>query len=165
MKTLVVYYSYTGNTEGIAKRIAAVLHANLEKLEMVKPYSNNYQEVVREAQKDVENDYKPDLKPLKYHLKDYDHIVVGTPTFWYKMAPAVLTFLSDNDFSNKTVVPFMTNAGWPGTVIADMTKCARKKGATVEKAKEIKFKTQNDGTTTGMATSEKELESWISSLK
>lgn len=40
------------------------------------------------------------------------------------MAPAVLTFLTVNDFTGKTVIPFMTNGGWPGHVIKDMKdKC------------------------------------------
>ena len=42
------------------------------------------------------------------------------PTWWYTMAPAVLTFLTTNDFTGKTVIPFMTNGGWPGHVIKDM---------------------------------------------
>ena len=36
------------------------------------------------------------------------------------MAPALLTFLTENDFSGKTIIPFMTNGGWPGHVIKDM---------------------------------------------
>jgi len=164
MKTLVVYYSYTGNTERIAKRVAMALHADLEKLDMVHPYSNDYQKVVNDTQNEVDNNYQPALLQLKHNLNDYDHIVVGTPTFWYKMAPPVLTFLSKNDFKGKIIVPFMTNAGWPGSVIKDMTKVAQRNGATVRNAKEIKFYTQDDGTTTGMATSEKELADWINLL-
>ena len=41
------------------------------------------------------------------------------------MAPAVLTFLTTNDFTGKTVIPFMTNGGWPGHVIKDMKASAK----------------------------------------
>lgn len=164
MKTLVVYFSYTGNTEKIAKKIASVLNADTERLEIVKPYSSNYQMVVEQAQKEVEQDYKPTLKPLKHDFNNYDRIIIGTPTFWYKMAPAVLTFLSANNFTEKSVVPFMTNAGWPGSVIEDMISEAKISGATVQKGKEIKFHTQTNGITTGMATYEQELSNWINSL-
>lgn len=164
MKTLVVYFSYTGNTENIANRIATFLNVDIEKLEMVKPYDNNYQIVVEHAQNEVEQDYKPTLKPLKHDLKNYDRIIIGTPTFWYKMAPAVLTFLSGNDFTGKNIVPFMTNAGWPGTVIKNMISEAEKNGAMVQKGEEIKFHTQSSGITTGMVTSEKELSNWINTL-
>lgn len=164
MKTLVIYFSYTGNTEKIAKKIAAVLNADTEKLEMVKPYSSNYQMVVEQAQNEVGQDYKPTLKPQKHDFRNYERIIIGTPTFWYKMAPAVLTFLSGNDLTGKSVVPFITNAGWPGTVIEDMVSEAKKSGAMVQKGKEIKFHTQTNGITTNMVTSEKELSNWINAL-
>lgn len=165
MKTLVVYYSQSGNTEKIAKKVAGAIGADIELIETVKPYTGDYQKIVSDAQDEVEKDYQRPIKPLKHNVKDYDRIIVGTPTWWYKMASPVLTFLSTNDFSDKVVVPFMTNAGWPGTVIKDMTRVAEKNGAKVEKAHEFKFNTQGDGTTTGMATSEKELDNWVNSLK
>lgn len=164
MKTLVVYYSQSGNTEKIAKKVAETTGADIELLETVKPYTGDYQKIVSDAQDEVENDYQRPIKPLKHNIRDYDRIIVGTPTWWYKMSSPVLTFLSTNDFHGKVVVPFMTNAGWPGTVIKDMTRVAEKNGAKVEDAHEFKFNTHDDGTTTGMATSEKELDNWAISL-
>ena len=90
-------------------------------------------------EKEVSNGFKPKLKPLGVNIKDYDRIIVGTPTWWYKMAPAVLSFLSENDFTGKVLVPYMTTAGWPGSVIKDMIELARKNGAKVEDAHEFKF--------------------------
>ncbi len=165
MKTLVVYYSQSGNTEAIAKRVAEATGADIELIETTKPYTGDYQKIVADAQDEVERDYQRPIKPLKHNVADYQRIIVGTPTWWYKMASPVLTFLSTTDFKGKTVVPFMTNAGWPGTVIKDMTRVARQNGATVENAHEFKFNTHNDGTTTGMATPEAELNKWIESLK
>ena len=49
-------------------------------------------------------------------------IAAGTPTWWYAMAPAVLTFLHSHDFAEKTVAPFMTNGGWQGYVIQGYVK-------------------------------------------
>lgn len=164
MKTLVVYYSQSGNTEKIAKKVAEATGADIELIETVSPYTGDYQKIVSDAQDEVEHDYQRPIKPLKHNVKDYDRIIVGTPTWWYKMASPVLTFLSTNDFHGKVVVPFMTNAGWPGTVIKDMTRVAEKNGAKVENAHEFKFNTHNDGTTTGMATSERELDNWANSL-
>lgn len=164
MRILVVYYSYTGNTKGIAERVARETGADLERLEPEKAYSSNYDEVVDEAQREVESDYKRPIRPLRHSLKDYDVIVVGSPTWWYKMASPVLTFLSSADLKGKIVVPFMTNAGWPGTVISDMTRIAEGRGATVEYAKKFKFNTHSDGTTTRMETSEKELKAWIDNI-
>ena len=55
--------------------------------------------------------FEPELKPLPVNVADYDVIAVGTPTWWYTMAPAVKAFLHGQNFAGKTVVPFMTNGG------------------------------------------------------
>ena len=52
-------------------------------------------------------------------------------------APAVKTFLEANDFTGKTVIPFMTNGGWPGHVIKDMKQAA--KGAEFGPSLEVQF--------------------------
>lgn len=165
MKTLTVYFSYTaGNTKRIAEEVQRTVGGDLVSLEPVKPYSDDYNQVVKQGQQEVEHGYKPELKPLGVDLKEYDRIIVGTPTWWYRMAPAVLTFLSDNDFKGKVLVPFMTNAGWPGSVIKDMTALAEKNGAKVENAHEFKF-SSNEKHFDRMVTSEKELSQWLDSLK
>lgn len=165
MKTLVVYYSQSGNTESIAKQVAKVTGADIELLETVEPYTGDYEKIVADAQNEVERNYQRPIKPLKHNIRDYDRIIVGTPTWWYKMASPVLTFLSTNNFHDKMVVPFMTNAGWPGSVIKDMTRVAENNGAKVENAHEFKFHTHSDGTQAGMATPESVLDDWLDSLR
>lgn len=76
--------------------------------------------MVRQGQDEVNTGYEPPIRPTPYDVQDYDIIAVGTPTWWYTMAPAVKTFLHSNSWHGKTVVPFMTNGGWPGTVLRDM---------------------------------------------
>lgn len=165
MKTLIVYFSYTaGNTKRIAEKIQQAAGGDLVCLEPVKPYSDDYNEVVNQGQEEVKRGYKPALKPLGVNVNDYERIIVGTPTWWYRMAPVVLSFLSGHDLSGKTVVPFTTNAGWPASVIKDMTAVAEKNGARVENAREFKF--SSDEKHPGrMDTSEEELNRWIESLK
>jgi flavodoxin len=111
MKTIVVYYSQSGNTEMIARRIAEVVEADIELLETVKPYTGSYQKIVDDAQNEVERNHQRPVKPLKHDIRNYDRIIVGTPTWWYKMSSPILTFLTESDFRGKVVVPFMTNAG------------------------------------------------------
>lgn len=159
-KMLVVYYSWSnGNTKKIAEELARAKKADLARIDTVKPYEGSYNDIVNQGQQEVERGYKPAIKPLEKNLADYDVIAVGTPTWWYTMAPAVKTFLEDNDFSGKTVIPFMTNGGWPGHVIKDMTKAA--KGAKVEHAMEIRF--DSNGGDKQM-TSQKEVDDWISRI-
>lgn len=165
MKTLIVYFSFTaGNTKSIAEKIQGEIGGDIERLETAIPYPEDYNAAVSQGQQEVSSGYKPELKPLSVDIKDYDRIIVGTPTWWYKMSPAVLSFLSSTDFTGKTVVPFMTNSGWPGTVIEDMTTVAEGNGAKVENAHEFRF-SSNSEHYDQMVTSQEELDKWIESLK
>lgn len=117
MKTLTVYFSYTAdNTKGIAEKVHAAVGGDLAELQPATPYTGSYDEVVEQAQDEVRRNCRPALKPLGVRFADYDRIIIGTPTWWYTMAPAVATFLSSAALAGKEVVPFMTNAGWPGHV-------------------------------------------------
>jgi flavodoxin len=137
-KMLVVYYSWSnGNTERIAERLAEACGADLERIETAEPYPEDYDETVAQGQNEVNAGFKPEIEPLEHDVADYDVVAVGTPTWWYTMAPAVKTFFSSANLAGKTVVPFMTNGGWPGSVIDDMQAAAT--GAVAGPAMEIQF--------------------------
>lgn len=138
MNLLIVYYSWSnGNTQKIAEQLRLATGADIARIETVKPYEGSYMNVVNQGQREVNQGYKPDIRPLEYNVADYDVIAVGTPTWWYTMAPAVKTFLEANDFTGKTVIPFMTHGGWPGHVIKDMKQAA--KGAEFGPSLEVQF--------------------------
>lgn len=138
MNLLIVYYSWSnGNTQKIAEQLRLATGADIARIETVKPYEGSYMNVVNQGQREVNEGYKPDIRPLEYDVADYDVIAVGTPTWWYTMAPAVKTFLEANDFMGKTVIPFMTNGGWPCHVIKDMKQAA--KGAEFGPSLEVQF--------------------------
>ena len=120
-RVLTVYYSWSnGNTERIAKMLQKEIGGDIVRIDTITPYEGSYDDVVNQGQEEVQRGYEPEIKPLGVNISDYDVIAVGTPTWWYTMAPAVLTFLHTESFADKTVIPFMTNAGWPGNVIKDM---------------------------------------------
>lgn len=120
-KLLIAYYSWSnGNTERIAKTLQRIAGGELLKIDTAVPYSGSYNDVVEQGQREVQQGYEPELKPIDVDIASYDVIAVGTPTWWYTMAPAVKTFLHQNNLTGKIVVPFMTNGGWPGHVIKDM---------------------------------------------
>lgn len=156
---LVVYFSCTsGNTKRIAERVAREKAADIARIETVVPYTGNYDAIVEQGRREVEEGFKPELKPFSADLSKYDILIVGTPTWWYTMAPAVRTFLEDNDFSGKTVVPYMTNGGWPGSVIDDMRKVLRSRGARVVQPMEIQFDSTGGSR---MVTKLSEVDGWI----
>lgn len=160
-KMLVVYYSWSnGNTKRIAEKLADATGADLARIETVKPYEGTYDEVVSQGEEEVKRGYMPEIKPLNVKLDDYSVVAVGTPTWWYTMAPAVHTFLHSQKWEGKKVILFMTNGGWPGHVIKDMEKECR--GADVVLTKEIRFDSSGGDT---MITPENEVEAFVTKAK
>ena len=99
-KTLIVYYSWSnGNTKRIAERLQQEIGADIMRIETVMPYAGSYEDVVEQGKREVESGFQPKIKPLPYAVSDYDVIIIGTPTWWYTMAPAVLTYLSGQGFA------------------------------------------------------------------
>ncbi len=137
-KMLILYYSWSnGNTEAIAEALRKETGADIERIQTAQPYEGSYEEVVAEGKRQTEHGEKPALAPLAHRPEDYDVIAVGTPTWWYTMAPAVLTLLSEHGWSGKTVIPFQTHAGWPGHALEDMARAAR--GAQVACPIQVQF--------------------------
>ena len=160
-KMLIVFYSWlNGNTERIAKMIQETTGADMVQIDTVVPYTGSYDDVVRQGQEEVQRGYKPEIKPLDVDIRSYDVIAVGTPTWWYTMAPAVLTFLHQQDWNGKIVVPFQTHGGWPGHVLADIAAACH--GAKVTCNMQVKFDS-NGGD--HMETPEAEVEAWTLTVK
>lgn len=160
-RKLVVYYSLSnGNTKGIAELAAEAMDADLRAIDTVRPYTGSYQQIVDQGLEETKRGYRPELKPLDFSLADYDIIAVGTPTWWYTMAPAVLTFLNGQKWQGKQVVPFMTHGGWPGHVLTDMKAAC--KGAEFICEAQIHFDSEGGSR---MITPKQELEQWLAALE
>lgn len=113
-KMLIVYYSWSnGNTAKIAAQLQRVAGADMERIETLHPYEGRYDDVVAQGQREVNSGFMPEIKALPYDPADYDVIAVGTPTWWYTMAPAVKSFLADHDFSGKQVILSRPTAAGP----------------------------------------------------
>lgn len=126
-KILVAYYSWGGNTKAVGDYIAQELAADVHRIQPVKPYPTDYDACVREVQKHGSR-HEPDLQPASIDFTGYDIIFVGTPCWWGGIANPLRSFLNQNSFEGKTVVPFMTN-GTSGKKLQDVRRlCA---GATV----------------------------------
>lgn len=111
---LIVYYSVSnGNTKGIAQQLQKATDADMISIETIEPYTGTYNEIVEQGQREVNQGYTPKLQSAQKNPEDYDVIVIGTPTWWYTMAPAVLSFLKIHDWNGKMVIPFQTHGdGW-----------------------------------------------------
>lgn len=156
-KMLVVYFSWSnGNTARVAQALAGACDADLERIQTLEAYPDDYDTVVSQARREVEQGFLPELQPLEHDPTGYDIVAVGTPTWWYTMAPAISSFFSMANLSGKLVVPFTTNAGWPGSVIEDMEEAAS--GATPVESMEVRF--ASDGGPR-MMTDEAEVRQWM----
>lgn len=152
-KVLIAYYSRSGNTKAVAQKIQSVTGGDLFEIKPLKPYPKDYDTMTQLVQKEKQQDIRPELAD-NGNIKDYDVVFVGTPVWWYTLSSPVKTFLTKNDFSGKTIVPFCTHGGGgASSTYADMQKLA-----------------PNAKVTEGYASYEnsadtKEIIKWIDSLK
>ena len=156
MKSIIIYYSYGGNTRTIAEAIHEQKGYDMVEIKPVIPYTNDYQKLVDEEENKMHQEEMVEIEPININLSDCDTIILGTPVWWYTMTPPVRSFLKNNDLTDKTIIPFATNGGWLGRAFDDIKKYAP--NSKVENAMNIKF---NEHT---LETSHSIINNWISSL-
>lgn len=103
---LVAYFSYTGTTEKAAQTIAEYTGGDLAKIERAEEYDDVY----KEGEVEIKEGIRPQITVSVDHIEEYDTIFVGYPIWWDEAPAMIATFLGDNDFSGKTIVPFCTSA-------------------------------------------------------
>lgn len=129
-KTLVVYYSATGNTEEAANLIAQETNGDLFELEPVEPYSDDDLNWSDENSRVVYEHDNEDARNVELvsttveNWDEYDRVFIGYPLWWQIAAWPVNSFVENNDFTGKTVIPFCTSSsdgiGESGQLLADM---------------------------------------------
>ncbi|MCI9596570.1 MAG: flavodoxin [Firmicutes bacterium] len=110
-KTLIVYYSRTNTTQQIAKKIQKLINADMVRLKTKNAYPSDYDEMLETAQREQDENARPEMADRISNWSQYDKIILGYP-IWYGQAPKIIsTFLESYDFSGKTIVPFCTSGG------------------------------------------------------
>jgi len=110
MNALIAYFSYTGHTRGIAQQMRDITGATLFEIRPATPYNQDYDATERQGRKETHDGYRPPLAE-QIDVSAYDIILLGTPNWFNTVAPPAATFLTENDFTGKTIVPFVTNGG------------------------------------------------------
>ena len=96
--SLVVYFSATGTTRGVAEKIAALTGADLAEISTRATVEQN----TADARPEIANDIS---------LDGYTTVYLGYP-IWWGQAPRILsTFVESHDFTGITVIPFCTSGG------------------------------------------------------
>lgn len=109
-KTLVAWFSWSGNTEAVVKHIAEKTGADLFRIEREKPYPTQYDPCTVDAKNEVDNNVFPAIKGIPENFGKYDTVIVAVPVWWYTAPMPVRTFLEKSglDWSGKTVIPLCT---------------------------------------------------------
>lgn len=129
-KTLVVYYSATGNTKAVAGYIAGTLDGDTLELTPVEPYTSADLSWTDESSRVSREHDDPSLRTVELtadtveNWDSYDTVFIGYPIWWGIAAWPVDGFVTANDFTGKTVIPFTTSAssglGESGELLAEM---------------------------------------------
>lgn len=128
-KTLVVYYSASGNTEAVAGYIANATGGDLFELVPAEPYSDEDLDWTADGSrvnKEHDDESLRDIELVKTNAPDwdsYDTVFIGYPIWWGIAAWPVNGFTRANDFTGKTVIPFCTSSssglGESGELLAE----------------------------------------------
>lgn len=157
-KTLVVYYSATGNTKDVAEKIANITEGDLFELEPTEPYTDDdldWTDDDSRVSREHDDENLRDVELISTTVDNwdsYDTVYIGYPIWWGIAAWPVDNFVKDNDFTGKTVIPFCTASssgiGDSGKLLEDMAGSGEWK----------------DGERFHGGASETEISSWIDSL-
>lgn len=101
-----------GTTEYIANMIAEKVGGDLHRIEMVTPYTADFDELRDVNHDEMNRNYLPELKKSDLDISAYDMVFVGYPVWATDVPQAVLSFLNEYDLTGKTVIPFCTHDGY-----------------------------------------------------
>ena len=150
---LVAFFSASGVTEGVAKKLADAAGADLYEIVPEQVYTKadlNWMD--KESRSSVEmNDRsaRPAIATKVENMDQYDTVFVGFPVWWYREPSIIDTFMEAYDFSGKTVVPFCTSgSSGIGDTYKNLQELAP--GATVVEGKRL-----------ASGVSESDLSAWV----
>ena len=109
-KTLIAYFSWSGNTEEMAAYIQEQTGGDLLEIQPVIPYPTDYSECGEVALAERDNDERPAIANLPDSIEEYDTIFIGYPIWWHTAPMIVGTFLESYDLTGVEVYPFTQSA-------------------------------------------------------
>lgn len=110
-KSLVLFYSWSGSTRKIAQVIAEKTGADLREIQPETPYPAEYNAVLSQAKREIDQKLYPALRPIDVDWNAYEVFYLGTPNWWSAAAPPLTAFLRGAALANKVIAPFCTHGG------------------------------------------------------
>ena len=116
-KVLVAYFSATNTTEGVARRLAAGLGADLHEITPAVPYTSadlNYGDnSSRTSIEQNDPSARPAIRGAVEDMNQYDVVFIGYPIWWGQAPKIISTFLESYEWNGKNIVPFCTSGSSP----------------------------------------------------
>ena len=115
MKTVIIYFTHSGNTELAAKDIAAVTEAKIIRLMPEQPYSSEDVDWVNEqsrcTREHLDQSLRPAIQPVDVNFSDIDTVFIGFPIWWHEEPAVIRTFLDNyrEQLTGKVLYPFCTS--------------------------------------------------------
>lgn len=114
-KTLITYFSCSGNTKKVALKLKEVLEGDIFEIEPSIHYTiddlNWEDENSRSSVEMKDDNSRPSIKNKITNINGYENIYVGFPIWWYTAPRIINTFLESYDFTNKKVYLYATSGG------------------------------------------------------
>ena len=110
-RVLIAFFSWGGNTRGIAREIQRQTGFDLFEIELIPAYSDDYNTVLMEAQRDQHAQARPEIAGHVDDMADYDTVLLGYPNWWASIPMPIASFLEQYDFSGKRIIPFCSHGG------------------------------------------------------
>lgn len=117
MKSIVIYYSFEGNTKLIAHTVQEVVGAGLIQLQVIEERKSKLFTKYFWGGRQVMTKKEPELQPYSFNAGDFDLIFLGTPVWAWHFTPAMRSFLKKEQFSNKKIALFCCHAGVKGEIL------------------------------------------------
>lgn len=108
---VVVNGEVQGSVQYVASMIQKETNGDLVRIETIQQYPEIHEPLVDQAKEEQNNKYRPELKSQIDNIDSYDTIFLGYPNWWGDMPMPLYTFLTQNDFGSKTIIPFNTHGG------------------------------------------------------
>ena len=159
-KTLVAYFSWSGNGQQMARWISEETGGDLFRIVPSEPYGEDFDSCADRAKIELDNEIHPELSEHidAETMAQYDVIYIGFPVWWYDLPMPVWTFLEEYDLTGKTVIPFFSHNGSSNGANSVNRVAELAKGATVLTDEALSLRGSS------VADSEKEVKDWVADL-
>jgi flavodoxin len=110
-KTLVAYFSWSGNAKALAGQISEATGGDLFEIKTAAPYPDTYNECIKTARQELDSNARPALSGSVSDMAQYGTVFLCYPNWWGTLPMGVFAFLEAYDFSGKTMYPLITHGG------------------------------------------------------